>query len=153
MTTETWPDHTIEAWSDRLEEQLTDAGMVSQQARAYRLAFELGLTRLISQTATKQELKDGLADLRDELRREMEVRFDAMQLQLDQRFDAMQQQTDQRFDAVDQRFDAVDRQFDSMQQLILAKFEEAKQVNRVERWLTRVAVAFIVVSQVAQLLS
>ena len=142
MTTETWPDHTIEAWSDRLEEQLTDAGMVSQQARAYRLAFELGLTRLISQTATKQELKDGLADLRDELRREMEVRFDAMQLQLDQ-----------RFDAVDQRFDAVDRQFDAMQQLMIAKFEEAKQVNRVERWLTRVAVAFIVVSQVAQLLS
>ena len=142
MTTETWPDHTIEAWSERLEEQLTDAGMVSQQARAYRLAFELGLTRLISQTATKQELKDGLADLRDELRREMEQRFTAV----DQRFDAMQIQ-------LDQRFDAVDRQFDSMQQLMIAKFEEAKQVNRVERWLTRVAVAFIVVSQVAQLLS
>ncbi len=139
MTTETWPDHTIEAWSERLEEQLTDAGMVSQQARAYRLAFELGLTRLISQTATKQELKDGLADLRDELRHEMEVRFDAMQLQLDQRFDAMQQQIDQRFTA--------------LEQLMIAKFEEAKQVNRVERWLTRVAVAFIVVSQVAQLLS
>ena len=139
MTTETRPDHTIEAWSERLEEQLTDAGMVSQQARAYRLAFELGLTRLISQTATKQELKDGLADLRDELRREMEVRFDAMQIQLDQRFDAMQQQIDQRFTA--------------LEQLMIAKFEEAKQVNRVERWLTRVAVAFIVVSQVAQLLS
>ena len=135
MTTETWPDHTIGAWSDRLEEQLTDAGMVSQQARAYRLAFELGLTRLISQTATKQELKDGLADLRDELRREMDQRFDAV----DQRFDAMQQQIDQRFTA--------------LEQLMIAKFEEAKQVNRVERWLTRVAVAFIVVSQVAQLLS
>ncbi len=128
MTTETRPDHTVEAWSDRLEEQLTDAGMVSQQARAYRLAFELGLTRLISQTATKQELKDGLADLRDELRREMEFRFDAMQQQIDQRFTALEQ-------------------------LMIAKFEEAKQVNRVERWLTRVAVAFIVVSQVAQLLS
>ncbi len=146
MTTETWPDHTIEAWSDRLEEQLTDAGMVSQQARAYRLAFELGLTRLISQTATKQELKDGLADLRDELRREMEQRFTAV----DQRFDAMQIQLDQRFDAMQQQ---IDQRFTALEQLMIAKFEEAKQVNRVERWLTRVAVAFIVVSQVAQLLS
>ena len=92
MTTETPPaiDPLIEAWSDRLEEDLTEAGMETQQARAYRLAFELGLTRVISQTATKQELQDGLllsrqellltkqelkdaiADLRNELHREID---------------------------------------------------------------------------------
>ncbi len=93
MTTETAPDPTIAAWSDRLEEDLLDAGMDKPQARAYRLAFELGLTRVISQTATRQELQDGLtalrrelndlrqefkadlADLRADLRRELDIRF------------------------------------------------------------------------------
>lgn len=75
MTTETVPDPTIEAWSDRLEEDLVEAGMEQPQARAYRYAFELGLTRVISQTATRQELKDGLAALKSDLRREMDIRF------------------------------------------------------------------------------
>ncbi len=69
MTTDTPPaDPTIEAWSDRLEEDLVEAGMETQQARAYRYAFELGLTRVISQTATRQELKDGLALSSQELK-------------------------------------------------------------------------------------
>ena len=68
MTTETVPDPVIEAWSDRLEERLTEAGMEPAQAEAYRAAFELGLTRVISQTATRQELQDGLASLRQEMR-------------------------------------------------------------------------------------
>ena len=41
--------------------------METGQARAYRYAFELGLTRVISQTATREELKDGLATGRQEL--------------------------------------------------------------------------------------
>ena len=86
MTTETPPDPIIAAWSDRLEEELTEAGMEQAQARVYRQSFELGLTRVISVVATKQELKDAIADLRqelkdaiadlrDELRREMDIRF------------------------------------------------------------------------------
>ena len=67
MTTETAPDPQIEAWSDRLEEELTEAGMEQVQARAYRRAFELGLTRVISQVATRKELQDGLAAVRQEL--------------------------------------------------------------------------------------
>lgn len=67
MTTETAPDPTIEAWSDDLEEELVEAGMESSQARAYRRAFELGLTRVLSQTATKHELQDGLAMSRKDL--------------------------------------------------------------------------------------
>ena len=67
MTTETAPDPQIEAWSDRLEAELTEAGMEQAQARAYRRAFELGLTRVISQVATRKELQDGLAAVRQEL--------------------------------------------------------------------------------------
>ncbi len=67
MTTETVRDPVIEAWSDNLEEGLVDAGMDEASARAYRQAFELGLTRVISQTATRQELHDGLAQVRAEI--------------------------------------------------------------------------------------
>ena len=64
MTTETTRDPVIEAWSDQLEAELVEAGMDQPQAHAYRQAFELGLTRVISQTATRQELQDGLAQVR-----------------------------------------------------------------------------------------
>ena len=141
MTTQQ-ADPTPDIWSERLEEDLVEAGMEEPQAKAYRLAFELGLTRVLSQTATKQELKDGLADLRDELRREMELRFGDMQRQMDQ-----------RFAAVDQRFAAIDQRFDDLEKLMLAKFEEANQRSSTERWLTRAAIAFIVAAQLAQLFS
>ncbi len=69
MTTEaTTRDPVIEAWSDDLEEGLVEAGMDEASAHAYRQAFELGLTRVISQTATRQELQDGLAQVRGEVR-------------------------------------------------------------------------------------
>ncbi len=68
MTTEAMRDPVIEAWSDNLEEGLVDTGMDQASARAYRQAFELGLTRVISQTATRQELQDGLAQVRVELK-------------------------------------------------------------------------------------
>ena len=103
MTTETTPDPIIAAWSDRLEEDLAEAGMEQPQARAYRLAFELGLTRVISQVATKQELRDAIADLRDELRRELELRFAGV----DRRFEGV----DLRFEGVDRRFDELDKRF------------------------------------------
>ena len=73
MTTETVPDPVIEAWSDNLEEDLVAAGMEQPQAHAYRQAFELGMTRVLSVVATKQELRDGLADIADQLRREMNI--------------------------------------------------------------------------------
>ena len=90
MTTETPPvDPVVEAWSDRLEDDLVDAGMDQPQARAYRYAFELGMHRLMSVVATKQELlqvkhdlqremdhlRQEMRDLRDDLRHEMNLRF------------------------------------------------------------------------------
>ena len=66
MTTETAPDPQIEAWSDRLEAELTEAGMEPTQARAYRRAFELGLARLISQVPTRHEFNAAVAELRQE---------------------------------------------------------------------------------------
>ena len=56
MTTETPPIDPV-----------VEAGLTQAQARVYRLAFELGLTRVISQTATRQELNDGLAMSRQDL--------------------------------------------------------------------------------------
>ena len=86
MTTET-SDPAIEAWSDRLQERLTEAGMEPTQAEAYRHAFELGLTRVISQTATRQELQDGLAEVERkiaELRREIaELRGEITELRVE----------------------------------------------------------------------
>ena len=102
MTTETPPaiDPVIHDWSNDLQDELVDAGMEPKQAHAYRRAFELGMTRVLSAVATKQDLRDGLLlgrqelllakeelrqemrDLRDQLRREMELRFEA----LDKRF-------------------------------------------------------------------
>ena len=141
MTTETPPiDPVVEAWSDRLEDDLIEAGLTQAQARVYRLAFELGLTRVISQTATRQELndglamgrqelndglamsrqelKDGLADLRDEIRREMGIRFAAVDRRfaaIDQRFDDAAEYVERRFDGVDGRFDDVDDRFDRIE--------------------------------------
>ncbi len=115
MTTETPPiDPIIEAWSDRLEDDLVEAGLTQAQARVYRLAFELGLTRVISQTATRQELKDGLADLREEIRREMGIRFAAVDRRfaaIDQRFDDAAEYVERRFDGVDDRFDRIERRW------------------------------------------
>lgn len=92
MTTETAPDPVIHDWSNDLEAELAEAGMEPPQAKAYARAFELGMNRVLSIMATKQELKDGLllsrqellqtkqelqaaiADVRDQLRREMGIR-------------------------------------------------------------------------------
>ena len=102
MTTETPPaiDPTIEAWSDRLEEDLVQHGMEQAQAHAYRQAFELGLARIMSVVATKQELfltkeelRQEMRDLGDQLRREMELRFDAVNTrfaELNARLDRME---------------------------------------------------------------
>ena len=72
MTTETPPvDPVAEAWSDRLEDDLVEAGMDQPQARADRYAFELGMHRLMSVVATKQES----LQVKHDLQREMEIRF------------------------------------------------------------------------------
>jgi hypothetical protein len=42
------------------------------QAKVFARAFELGLTRLLSVVATRQELREGLEDLRSELQREID---------------------------------------------------------------------------------
>ncbi|MDE2746314.1 MAG: hypothetical protein OXI41_10095 [Chloroflexota bacterium] len=142
MTTEATPDPIIAQWSESLEADLTEAGMEQAEAHAYRQSFELGLNRLMSVVATKQELKDGLADLRDQLQREMELRFaevnrrfDEMETRTDRRFDEMQIGTDQRFDETraesNGRFDETqaesNRRFDEAQAETNRRFEEAQR--------------------------
>ena len=58
MTTETPPaiDPVIRDWSNDLEAELATAGMEPPQAKAYQRAFELGMTRVMSVMATKDEL-------------------------------------------------------------------------------------------------
>ncbi len=110
MTTETVRDPVIEAWSDDLEERLVDAGMDQASARAYRQAFELGLTRVISQTATRQELQDGLAQLRaemgklgDQLRAEMKEMGDQLRAEMREMRDQLQREMDLRFGEMQKR--------------------------------------------------
>ncbi len=106
MTTETTRDPVIEAWSDQLEEELVEAGM----ARAYRRAFELGLTRVISQTATRPELQDGLAQVRQELqdglaenRREFRLGLSDLRCEMIDMRDDLRREMDVRFAALEKR--------------------------------------------------
>ncbi len=71
-------DPSVERWSDDLQEELVEVGMEQRQARAYRRAFELGLTRMLSVMATREEffkvrddLRQEIRDLRKELRAEL----------------------------------------------------------------------------------
>ncbi|MXY86635.1 MAG: hypothetical protein F4205_04615 [Gemmatimonadetes bacterium] len=80
MTTETAPDPIVRKWTDDLEEELVEAGMEAPQAKAYGRAFEVGMMRVMSVVATKdelllakQELRDSIAESADQLRREMNI--------------------------------------------------------------------------------
>ena len=78
MTTETAPDPIVHDWSNDLEEELVEVGMEPPQAKAFARAFELGLTRVMSVMATKQDLLLTKQDLQreiDRLRGEMRYLF------------------------------------------------------------------------------
>ncbi len=80
-------DRQVDVWSEHLEEELIEAGMEPPQAKAYRRAFELGLTRVLSQTATKQELlltKQELQDSIDRLRADMHHELDRVHREIAQ---------------------------------------------------------------------
>lgn len=139
MTTEANPDPIIAQWSETLEAELTEAGMKQGEAHAYRQSFELGLNRLMSVVATKQEFRDGLTDLRDQLQREMELRFaevnrrfDETQVEFNRRFDEMQAVSDGRFDETraesNRRFEETqrrtDQRFAEYEKLMMTKFDE-----------------------------
>ena len=147
-TTETPADPIAAAWSDNLEAELIEAGMEQPEAHAYRQAFELGLTRIMSVVATKQDLKEGLADLRDELRHEMELRsaeidrrFEESQRAIDQRFGETQQRTDQRFAEAQRR---TDQQFADFEKLMMAKFDELDKRIRLLAAATGVGFAMVI---------
>ena len=73
MVTQT-SDPVIREWSDDLEGELVEAGMEQAQAKAYARAFELGMMRVMSVMATKDELlltKEELQKSIDDLRSEM----------------------------------------------------------------------------------
>ena len=78
MVTET-PDTQLEVWSDNLEEELVEAGMEPEAAKAYRYAFELGLTRVMSRFPTRQEL----FAMRDEMRGEIREQAASMRRDID----------------------------------------------------------------------
>ena len=100
-------DPQVEIWSDNLEEELVEAGMEQAQAKAYRHAFELGMARVLSQFATKQELRQAILDLRDDLRREMADLRDDLRREMDIRFTAV----NARFDELSGRLDRMERRF------------------------------------------
>ena len=134
MTTESTPDPIIANWAETLEGDLIVAGMDHAEAHAYRQAFELGLTRMMSVVATKQELRLGLATLRDELRREMELRFtevDRRFTELAHRLDEAEAHNDRRFEKLEKRIDEVkshaDRRFGELEQRIDQRSDEAKR--------------------------
>ena len=73
MTTETPPvDPVIHDWSNDLEGELVEAGMDQPQAQAFARAFELGMTRVLSVMATKQELRELRLELKQDLQREID---------------------------------------------------------------------------------
>ena len=75
-------DPQIDYWADNLEEELVEAEMDPPQAKAFARAFQLGMSRVMSQFATKQELQHGLDRLRAEIQREI----DLLRHDLDRRF-------------------------------------------------------------------
>ncbi len=102
-------DPQIDYWADNLEEELIEVGMEAPQAKAFARAFQLGMTRVLSQTATKadltvlatkeqlqmtrEDLQRGLDQLRedlhrglDQLRAEFHCDFDEFRADIDRRF-------------------------------------------------------------------
>ena len=98
---------------ERLEADLVDAGMPKPAARAVHQALELVVLRLLLVVATKEDVRDAV----DGLRREFDVRFDAMMESVNVRFETVWE----RFAAIDRRFDAIDRRLDR-QDLAIAEF-------------------------------
>ena len=102
MTTETAPDPIIHDWSNDLEQELVETGMEDPQAKVFARAFELGMMRVLSVMATKEELfqtkqelkqefKDGIGNLRSELKDEIanlrsEVKDEIANLRREMRF-------------------------------------------------------------------
>ena len=133
MTTETppaIPDPVIHDWSNDLEDELVDAGMEPPQAKAYRHAFELGMTRVLSVVATKQELlltKQDLQkaiddlrgethDIRDQLRQEMRDLGDQLRREMELRFDAV----NTRFAELNARLDRIERRWWAVVGVVIA---------------------------------
>ena len=86
-------DPQIDYWADDLEEELIEAEMEPAQAKVFARAFQLGMTRVMSQFATKQELQRGLDQLRedlhrglDQLRAEFHRDIDEFRADIDRRF-------------------------------------------------------------------
>ena len=82
MTTEAAPDPVVHDWSNDLEAELLETGMEDPQAKASARAFELGMMRVLSVMATKEELFQTKQELKQEfkdeianLRREMRFQF------------------------------------------------------------------------------
>ena len=118
---------------DRLEADLVEAGMTRPAARAVHQALKLIVLRLLLVVATKDDVRDAV----DGLRREFNVRFQA----LEERFEAMIERVDGRFEAVwerfaaiDRRFDAIDRRLDAMDRRFDRQDSAIAELRREMRW-------------------
>lgn len=87
---------------ERLEADLSDAGLSVPAARAIHHALELVVLRLLAVVATKQDLQDAV----NGLRREFETRFDGQRREFEARFDALQRE----IEALDRKIDDVRRE-------------------------------------------
>ena len=82
-------DPQIDYWADNLEEELVEAEMDPPQAKAFARAFQLGMSRVLSVMATKEELlltKQELQRGLDQLRAEIHREIDLLRHDLDRRF-------------------------------------------------------------------
>lgn len=95
---------------ERLEADLSDAGLSVPAARAIHHALELVVLRLLAVVATKQDLQDAV----NGLRREFETRMDGLQSQFETRFDGQRREFEARFDALQREIEALDRKIDDV---------------------------------------
>ena len=72
----------------------------------------------------------------DNLKDQMNTRFESMQEQMNTRFESMQEQMNTRFESVDQRFEQVDKRFDQIDK----RFEQSdKKLDRIQWFIVAAA--------------
>lgn len=96
--------------------QLKAAGVPDAQAEAHAEALNAATVDIF---ATKQDI--------DQLRRDMDNRFEALEQRMDARFKALEQDIDGRFKALEQdidaRFTAVDNRFATLEERHRGRFQ------------------------------
>ena len=93
-------DPQIDLWADTLEEELVEAEMDPAQAKAFARAFQLAMSRVMYQFATKADLIMVRDDLRREigaLREEMQHEIGGLRAEIQREIDQLRADIDRRF--------------------------------------------------------